>query len=56
MLKTFGELGGDSLSVATVLLRFATEFHVNMDEEQLYQLSLAHIAARIETLLQESEE
>ena len=56
MLKTFEELGGDSLSVANVLLRFATDFHVNMDEDQLYHLSLAHIAARIETLTRESGE
>ena len=56
VLKTFGELGGDSLSVADMLLRFATTFHVNMDEDQLYHLPLAQIAALIETLPREGGE
>lgn len=50
LLKTFGELGGDSLSTAEVLLRFATAFHVDLDEELLDRLPLAQIIARIDPL------
>ncbi|HET8853434.1 MAG TPA: non-ribosomal peptide synthetase, partial [Ktedonobacteraceae bacterium] len=50
LLKTFGELGGDSLSVAEVLLRIATVFHVDLDEELLDRLPLAQITALIDPL------
>jgi amino acid adenylation domain-containing protein len=49
MHSRFDQLGGDSLSLADLLLSIVDEFHVELDESQVNEYALAQLATLIET-------
>jgi amino acid adenylation domain-containing protein len=48
MHSRFDQMGGDSLSLADLLLSIADEFHVELDESEVNEYSLAQLATMIQ--------